>query len=357
MELLVFVWDQLKIHLSAGDWFLLSINSLLLVFSRPIVAKIDEAAEAEGKSSRALFVFQAINALVILLVLFNSFYQSLSSQTIFSKIIGTLLIIYMGYLFYHLSGLLIRHRYGKKRTVNDETVISETYSSRALSLLVSILLFIVGLIAVVQLWGFIGLLEAGGVVGFFGVMLALTQAAWAPDIISGLIILNSKLVEEGDVIELNEAGKTIMGVVFRTKVFHTEILNFVNNHRIVVKNSKLREYTIHNLSRFASAKGLRELLTFKIGYEVLGVNVEQMFQDVFELAIADADIDISDQHEIEVRVLSTGDYAVTWGFFYYTKETKTLLATRQKLTRLILDESIKRNIRLATPVLHQSAEA
>jgi len=36
----------------------------------------------------------------------------------------------------------------------------------------------------------------------------------------------------------------------------------------MVSNSKLRGQTIHSLSKFASAKGLREKLTFKIGYDI-----------------------------------------------------------------------------------------
>jgi len=99
-----------------------------------------------------------------------------------------------------------------------------------------------------------------GAIGFIGVMIALTQAAWAPDIISGLIILNSNVFEQDDIIEISIEGRTIVATVFRTKVFHTEILDLVNNHRIMMRNVKIRDTVIHNLTKFASAKGLREIM-------------------------------------------------------------------------------------------------
>jgi len=61
-------------------------------------------------------------------------------------------------------------------------------------------------------------------------------------------------------------------------MFHTEILNLVNNHRVMLKNARLREFTIQNLSKFASAKGLREQLSFKIGYDISPEKVRKMFK-------------------------------------------------------------------------------
>lgn len=72
-------------------------------------------------------------------------------------------------------------------------------------------------------------------------LLALTQGAWAPDIISGLVILNSKMLQERDVIKLSDSNETFLGIVYCTRAFHTELLNVVDNHRVMISNSRMRD--------------------------------------------------------------------------------------------------------------------
>jgi len=56
------------------------------------------------------------------------------------------------------------------------------------------------------------------VIGFIGVFLALTSNIWALDVFHGLIILNSAMFSEGDVIQFND-GEQIYGLVIRLKFF------------------------------------------------------------------------------------------------------------------------------------------
>jgi len=122
----------------------------------------------------------------------------------------------------------------------------------------------------------------------------------------------------------------------------------------MIRNAKLRDYTIHNLSKFASARGLRETLVFNIGYETKPEAIRKMFKEAFaRVAENKEDIDIELQHPLEVRVDSAGDYAVGWKVFYYTKNIRDLLQTRQRFMELILKCADEKNIRFATPVLHQ----
>jgi small-conductance mechanosensitive channel len=200
------------------------------------------------------------------------------------------------------------------------------------------------------------LLEAGGALGVMGLMVAMTQASWAPDIISGLIILNSRFCEDGDVIQFTMDGKEVVAVVFKTKLFHTECLDLANNHRIMVRNGKLRDCGLQNLSRFASARGLREMLLFNIDYQHSEKEVNAMIGRAF------AEIDREDgsrieQHEPEVMVYDTGDYAVTWAVYYYIKDVRRLLSIRQQFRGYILAEANRSNISLATPVMQNAVVA
>ena len=212
------------------------------------------------------------------------------------------------------------------------------------------------MLSIIRLLGFDSLLEAGGVLGIVGVFLALTSSIWAPDIFHGLIILNSDMFSEGDVIQFKD-GETVYGLVYKTKVFHTVILNIVNNHRIMIRNSKLRDFTLHNLSKFASAKGLRENLTFKIGYDVSPDKVKDLFETVYSMAKEDSGISIEEQYELEYGIKNTGDHAVDWVFYYYTKDVEKLMLTRQRLLLLMLEISIEKDISLSTPFTHIEQKA
>ncbi len=348
MQSIVETMAELFALFSTVDLSLIVMNTFLLIFSRQILERFSH--NGANQSGRRLHIFRAANLLVLLFILFHNLFLPLAEHSWVTRVLVSLLVLYLGYLGFHIVDYLIKKRFGREREVSGSKVVSETYNSRVLSLIGAVSIFIVVLISVVRILGFDSLLEAGGVIGFVGVFLALTQGSWAPDIISGLIILNSRLIEEGDVIELCEDGGLI-GTVFKTKVFHTEILNLVNNHRIMLQNSRLRGMTIHNLSKFASARGLREELRFNIGYAVGEGLVRELFQAAYEEAVQNSDIPVEEQYPVEVRAAEAGDYAVQWSVFYYTKDVKSLLSTRHYFMATILRHAEEREISLATPVL------
>jgi len=269
-----------------------------------------------------------------------------------TRLLAAVMVAFLGYLTAHLANFLIQRRFGKKREVNGSSVYAETYNTRLLSLLSSILLFVVVLIAEVQIMGLESLLEAGGVIGFFGVILALTQGAWAPDIISGLVILNSRLVEEGDVIELGDTDPTV-ATVFKTKMFHSELLNMANNHRTMISNAALRGTTIHNLSKFASAKGLREAVRLKVGYDTSRDTMQAYVDDVFAQLASDRDVPVEQGTRPELHTTDAGDFAVEWTVFYYTKDVRKVLGTRQRVLSALIDGARAHGVDLSTPVLYQ----
>ncbi len=329
----------------------------LIVLARPIFVHIFHKSLDDKQNINQLQVFRAGGLLIIVVLLLNHFIFGQDSGTngIAKRLIGVNMVVFSAFWASQILQFLIRRQYGKTREVAGEKVISDTHNSRLLSLLVVSLVFVFALIGIVQVLGFDDLLKAGGIIGVIGVMLALTQASWAPDIISGLILLNSDFIDEGDVIEINDGKMTAL--VFRTKLFHTELFNLVNNNRVLLKNAKLREMTIQNLSKFASVRGYRENLSFKIGYDQRPADVRAMFEAAFERVLKVNEIAIDSNHPMEVQIIDTGDYAIKWGVYYYTKEVKQLIKTRQRFIEIILDESIQRGISLSTPDLYQRISA
>jgi len=350
-------WQVLLEGFSGFEISLMVINAILLLVSYPLFNKLSHGHMEAKKTRLRLNVFRSINALIIALLVFYHLLLPNAGVSWVIRIVGVLFVIYLTHLGFSITNYFILSRFGRRREVDGTSVVSDTYNTRALKILAAILFFVIALLGSLQVLELNSLLQAGGVIGFVGVLMALTQASWAPDIISGLIILNSGLFEEGDVVQLEGMDSDLIGMIFKTKMFHTEILNIVNNHRIMIRNAKLRDHAIHNLSKFASARGLREVLVFNIGYEHDADAVRQMFNEALNRVVEGrSDIDIDHQHPLEIRADSADNYAVKWKVFYFTKNLKRLLQTRQEFIEVILQCAREKGISLATPLLHQEAE-
>ncbi len=332
--------------LSQIDLITIGLSALLFFAAQPICSLLNNT---DGIATRASMM-RVLNALIIIAVLSDAYLLQDKSEYA-SNITRSLMLLYFAVVATQIINYFVRMRFGKKRIANNTTSVSDTYSSRGLSLIVATVISLIAVISCLRILGFNSLLEAGGALGIAGLALAMTQAAWAPDIIAGLIILNSRLCEEGDVIQFNMDGDKIVASVFRTKLFHTELLDLANNHRLMVRNNRLRDYGLQNLSRFASAKGLRECLLFNIGYEHSKEDVTAMMQRAFE-NIDKSEGSREEQFAPEIMVYDTADYAVTWAVYYYIKDVKRLLAIKQIFRAYILQESIRSEISLATPDLH-----
>jgi len=331
------------------DFAIAAILVLVIIFAKPLLNFILPSNLSDNKRHFRIALFRACLFTAGLIYYFRRIHEPLiaSGGNAF-KIIMPLVILYLAYLSNYLSQYFIHKRYGKERTIADEKTTIATYQTRLLSLIMTVFITVIALISIIKILGFDSLLEAGGILGIIGLMFALTQAAWAPDVISGLIFLNSANFEEGDVIEVENE---FIGRVIKTQLFHTEILNLKNKHRIMVRNAQLRDKVIHNYSRFTSLKGLRECLTFNIGYDVPQKNILNMMNEAFSKAKED---EITFEHDTapELKLLETGDHAVTWGIIYFTKDPYSVISTRQNITIHILNTATSHDISLGTPLTH-----
>lgn len=338
-------------HLSPAQYVIVAINLLLMVFARPVISKLT-GTPGGNRLRFHVTLMRGINLLILAAVVYPVIQSpGLTDRNLLLTLAQVIVVLYLSYLTAVSADEIIRRKYGKRHNTSETEQYSDTYHSRMLGLLASTFISVVALITLIRLAGLSSLLEAGGVVGFIGVFLALTQAAWAPDIISGLLLLNSDMVREGDIIEI-EQGTPLLARVFKTKIFHTVLVDVIDNHRVMIGNASLRNCTIHNLSRFGSARGLREKLVFKIGYDVSSERAKQLFTTAFEAVCQNESIAIDETHPLEIRVLDTGDHAVEWGVFYYTKLIGQRVKSRQLFMEEILRVSVQHDISLATPSTH-----
>lgn len=344
----IFASFGLAVSFDPIDLLTITASLILLFAAKPISRWLRPGADLGARIS----MMRLLNFCIIFAVIIKVLW--LRDSDALARITNSLIVIYFAVLLAQIINFIVRRRFGKARTANEKVTFSDTYASRGLSLIATLTIAVIALVSCLRILGLDSLLEAGGAIGIIGLILAMTQASWAPDIISGLIILNSRFCEDGDVIQFNMDGTLVTASVFKTKIFHTEVLDLANNHRIMVRNAKLRDYGVQNLSRFASARGLREVLLFNIDYQHTEAEVSAMFHRAFE-KIDTSESVREEQYAPEIRVHDTGDYAVTWAVYYYLKDVRNLLGVRQIFRAYILAESQRSNISLATPMLHENS--
>lgn len=332
--------------LAYSDIVLIAINVLLLVFSRRIICFLRQTENDTGR--RGLFrigAFRLFNVLIILTILLWRSDLIPDNLQVYEKSLHVLLVVYAGLLLGQIAHYAILRRYGKRHSIDDQKVVSETYVSRMLEIVVSLFIFSVVLVWVVNILESVEMLHATGVLGFMGVVLALSQAAWMPDIISGLIILNSKLIEDGDIVSFDNEGVVYM--IYKTRLFYTEILNLENNHRMVISNARLRSKNIHCLTKFASARGLREKLVFDIENDLPIKKVRACFESAYQRAVDERLTGVENQYPLEVRITDVGESRLRWAVYYYTKQIRQIRDTRQILRELIVEQAVTMGIPIA----------
>jgi len=347
------------------------INIILFLLSSTIVSFLNSGQE----NKKQLTLFRSINFLFLLLhsLDWGMLYVNHNYENFFFKMGLSLVLIYTGIIIYSVITLFTKSKFGVSKEVDEQKVYYDSYSSRMVNLLFLVVVSLMVLMYIIKIWGFTSLLETTGLFGLSVAFLALTNAIWAPDLYYGMVILNSNMLEDGDVISFND-GKEHPYIISKVTFIYTILLDVTNNHRIMIRNAKMVDSTINNLSKKASLEGLRHHHSFKIGYPKRGENHEQdyldfkeriakMFRHVEEKAFENEEILVNANVPFSWYVNETGDYAIEFILTYHlaslpiTRSTKKirqhLLATPRFINETVLSSSYKYGINLATPALYE----
>ena len=294
--------------------------------------------------------------------------------------LGLSLVPVYGAIFaFNVISHFIRQRFGLERKIDDKLVYLDTYNSRLMELFAVVVLVMVVIYALIKIWGLDSLLETTGIFGLIFAFMALTNQIWAPDIYYGMVILNSDMMSDGDTVRLE--GDSNVYIINKVTFIYTILLNIQNNHRSLIRNSKLINLMVENLTKRASIDGLREALHYNIGYPDIQASdpeeraaelqkfrrrIETMFNNVSEALGDNEQNRINANCEFEWALTSAGDYALTYTLWYYleaipnTKVTRTvrqhLLGTRFMINQKVFEESIIQGVDLSTPILVNQTE-
>lgn len=361
-------------QLSHGEWllhgFVFVINISLLVFAKPIVQLVDPDKDHKTKIS----IFRTLNLLVLFLHIIDLVLIriNISYEHYFINVGFSLMSIYGGLFVYSLCSYLSRKRFGIEKTLDDSTTYLDSYSSRLVDLIILVVIILSTIYMLIKIWGADSMLETTGIFGIIFAFLAFTSNIWAPDIISGLIILNTEMLVDGDVVLVD--GHPDEYVISKVTLFYVLLYDVRNNHRTLIRNNQFIRNKIDNLSRIASTDGLRKSITYKIGYPELSAGtreeraekvldfknkIDKMFASAEESCADKQDISINDKRTFEWALTNTGDHALEYTLWVYlekipnTKVTskirKHLIGSVHKVNEAVFSASIVEDIDLSTP--------
>lgn len=363
-------------ELSRGQWIahilIFVVNISLLVLARPMLNLVESNRNNEAK----IRIFNSLNILVLILHILDLVLLKLSAnyENFMVNVGMSLMSVYAGVFCYTLACFLARRRFGNEKEMDGNTVYLDTYSTRLVDLLLLLTIAIMVVYSLIKIWEADSMLEATGIFGIIAALLAFTSSIWAPDIISGLIILNTEMLEDGDVVVID--GFSDEYIISKVTLFYVVLYDVRNNHRTLIRNSQFTERKIDNLSRIASTDGVRQAMKYHIGYpeiissgredraaelEVFHGRVDRMFENAFGECSDKKDIKINPKGEFEWALTSAGDYALEYTLWVYleripnTKVTATirrhLMGTLFKVNKAIFNASIVEGIDLSTPNL------
>lgn len=362
-----------SLDLSTSEWaihsLIFAINIGLFLSARPLLKIIHAGPEQ-------VQIFRALNVLVFFLHSIDLLLMgaNINYQNHLIKLGYTLMTLYIGLFLFMLSAYFARKRFGHEKEVDNKTLYLDTYSSRLVNIILLIVIAMVTVYAVIKIWGADSLLETTGIFGIIFAFLAFTSNNWAPDLISGLVILNAQALEDGDVVRINDFADEY--IINKVSFIYSILYDVRNNHRTLIRNSQIMHSKIDNLSKIASTDGVRQALTYNIGYPALNnipkpertealarfkKSVDSMFSKAFTAACDADSVKINPNKDFEWAMTSAGDDALEYTLWFYleripnTKVTATvrkhLMGTNYKLNEMIYDASIDEGIDLSTPRL------
>lgn len=364
-------------ELSRGEWavhiLFFAVNLSLLLMARPILNLAEDSAVSESK----LKIFTSLNVLVMVLHGIDLVLIRITAdyKSYFIDVGLSLMTVYAAMFTYTLSCSLSKKRFGNKRTLDDKVIYTETYSTRLVNLILLCVIVPTAIYILIKIWGADSMLEATGIVGIIAALLAFSSSIWAPDIVSGLIILNTQMLEDGDVVVID--GFPDEYIITKVTLFYVVLYDVRNNHRTLMRNSQFTGRKIDNLSKIASTDGIRQSIKYNIGYPVVPTEnngdakdealrtftakVNKMFDRANRHCIEDEDIKINATKSFEWGLTTTGDDALEYTLWIYleripnTKVTSTirkhLMRTVFKVNEAVYRASIAEGIDLSTPKL------
>ena len=215
------------------DHFTIAVNLFILVFSKWFATRYGVIKD-KAKSQARLRILHITN-----LILFITYLIAVVFEIHLGRAISqTFLVILASYLLIHFAEAFILKKYGTSKTIDDFARTTETHTSRTLELFVSFIILTITVVLLINIWGLEDWLQTTSVLGFIALFIFASKEYWAGDFLSGILIISQGHIKRGDVIKIKDEDLT--AIVLQINSFQTIVRDLVNQHDIILPNSKLR---------------------------------------------------------------------------------------------------------------------
>ncbi len=281
----------------------------------------------------------------ILLIYLIAGLLSFSLGQKFSQLVLTCIVAYG---VNHILQLWILKRFGTEREIGDKKLLSSSYSSSMMGLLVLVIILSLTFVVVLNIWELNSWLQASSFLGAAILILYASKDYLLGDIISSLIFHSNRSLEAGHVIRVKTLD--IFGVIQRISFTQTVIRDLVRGIEIVISNSTLRNAVIENFSRHNGS--VKDFLDFNVDYSVNREQIEDALIAVWEQAKEEESL--ITESKANVQLIEHGDHALVWRLNYSIKSPYKILVIQHKIRDIALVLCREKGIELNTPLTHQT---
>ncbi len=324
------------------DHFTLAVNLFILVFSKWFATRYGVIKD-KAKSQARLRILHVTN-----LILFTTYLIAVVFEIHLGRAISqTFLVVLASYLLIHFAEAFILRKYGKSKTIENFARTTETHTSRTLELFVLFIIITITFVLLINIWGLEDWLQTTSVLGFIALFIFASKEYWAGDFLSGILIISQGRIERGDVIMIKDEGLT--AIVLQINSFQTIVRDLVNQHDIILPNSKLR-LTRVDVLKTDLKRGIREFQDFWFGYGTAKEQIEEMLLEVWNQTVSDGLIDKNGGYVVANK--ECGDHGVRWRLAYTLKSPHKIIETGNKVREWAYQLQDKYGLELATPITH-----
>ncbi|HFC30370.1 MAG TPA: hypothetical protein ENJ44_04925 [Oceanospirillales bacterium] len=338
-------------HLSTFGQVAIALNLLFFFISGIIFKYIVKPTDDEEQNKKRIRWLRFLNFLLLMIYVVDAIVNGASNDNEWLlKVSQTGLVLLISYLFIQFSHAWALQHYGKEKVIDGEEVTTRTYKSEMMHLLIIAIMFVAAILLLVNIWNVTNWLQATGVLGGLLVILFATKEAWAIDSVHGMIMLYNKDLEPGVICRIPEYN--ILAILQKIFMTQTTFRDLVQKHKIVLKNSKLRDTKIEVLNRSGST-GWNDYIEYKIGYSTPANVIEDYFEKVWQIA-CDKSSALNFDKKPKIALIEAGDHAILWRIHYQLDNIYQLKSARYCINRAAFDLQQEFNLSLATPITHQA---
>lgn len=260
----------------------------------------------------------------------------------------------------YIIALIIQRKillvYGREVEVSGQKYFKKGYKVSLFSLFVNILTFFIGVFLCIKIFELDTFIEVWGLWAWILAFMWFTAPVWALDMIAGIIILQSKNFETGNVFYIYERELYVW--IKSISLTEVKCIDLRTGNPIMFRPSQFRNLSLKNLSQGISGKTskiLREK-TLKLWYKEDKQVIEKLCYEAFDAMCIDllkpeVTNYFGEEPYRSLEIDDFWDYAVSYKIFYTITSPFYLLKAERLFNEYLLEYQKKYNIYFSTPDL------